>query len=136
MAIHLTRTFDAPPAAIWGAWTDRLAEWFGAPGTEATATQDPVPGGRWELEMQAPDGNTYGFSGTYEEVVEPTRLVFTMIASGQDGAETCTVVLTSHGTGTEQDFRQEGDNLTHEQYEQATAGWSVFFERLDALTQA
>lgn len=135
MAIHLTRTFDAPPAAIWEAWTHRLADWFGAPGTEATATQDPVPSGRWELEMHAPDGNTYGFSGDYVEVDEPSRLVFTLIASGQDGVETCTVRLSPHGTGTEQEFRQEGGSLDHEQYEQATAGWSVFFERLDALTR-
>jgi hypothetical protein len=32
-------------------------------------------------------------------------------------------------------FTQGGDNLTIEQYEQATAGYTVFFERLDALTR-
>ncbi len=135
MTIHLTRTFDAPPTAIWAAWTHRLADWFGAPGSESTSTQDPTPSGRWDLEMKAPDGNTYGFSGVYVEVEEPARLVFTLIASGQEGEETCTVRLTAHGDGTEQEFRQEGGNLTPEQYEQATAGWSVFFERLDALTR-
>ncbi len=136
MPIHLIRPFDAPPAALWLAWTERLGEWFGAPGSEVEATQDPVPGGSWDLRMLAPDGNRYGFSGRYLEVDAPSRLVFTLAADGQPGEETCTVLITPEGSGSEQEFRQEGGGLTDEQYGQATAGWALFFERLDAATRA
>jgi len=135
MAIHLTRTFDAPPAMIWAAWTERLGDWFGAPGSDVRATQDPRPGGRWDLRMRAPDGNDYRFRGRYLKVEAPTRLVFTMRAKGASGEETCTVLLSPEGDGTAQEFRQEGDGLSAEEREQAAAGWAVFFERLDALVR-
>lgn len=135
MAVHLTRAFAAPPEAVWTAWTGRLGDWFGAPGSEVEATQDAIPGGAWDLRMLAPDGNRYGFSGRYLEVEAPSRLVFTLAADGEPGEETCSVLLAPHGAGTEQEFRQEGGGLTAEQYEQATAGWALFFERLDALTR-
>jgi uncharacterized protein YndB with AHSA1/START domain len=134
--IDLTRTFPAAPQAIFEAWTqgDLMAQWFGLPDATVEATCDARVDGAWELTMHTPQGQ-FGFGGVYAEVVAPTRLAFTLQAAGQPGVETCTVDIAPHDDGCEMRFTQGGDNLTVEQYEQATAGYAVFFERLDALTR-
>lgn len=135
--IDLERTFPAPPQAIFDAWAhgDQLAQWFGLPDAQVTAECDARVGGAWQLTMHSPMGQ-FGFTGAYTAVTAPSHLAFTMQATGQDGVETCTVEIAPHGDGSEMRFTQDGDNLTLEQYEQATAGYTVFFERLDALTRA
>ncbi|MGI9186590.1 MAG: SRPBCC family protein [Gaiellales bacterium] len=134
--IDIKRTFPTAPQAIFDAWThgDQLAQWFGLPDAQVTATCDARVGGAWQLTMHSPTGQ-FGFTGTYSAVTAPSHLSYTLQADGQPGVEHCTVDLASHGDGTELRFTQGGDNLTVEQYEQATAGYVVFFERLDALTR-
>ena len=105
------------------------------PDAQVTAKCDARVGGAWELTMHSPMGQ-FGFTGAYTAVAAPSHLAFTMQANGQDGVETCTVDIAPHGDGSELRFTQDGTNLTVEQYEQATAGYAVFFERLDALTRA
>jgi uncharacterized protein YndB with AHSA1/START domain len=135
--INLKRTFLASPQALFDAWTDgdQLAQWFGLPDAQVTAKCDARVGGAWELTMHSPMGQ-FGFTGAYTAVAAPSHLAFTMQANGQDGIETCTVDIAPHGDGSELRFTQDGNNLTVEQYEQSTAGYVVFFERLDALTRA
>jgi uncharacterized protein YndB with AHSA1/START domain len=134
--IDIKRTFPAAPQALFDAWTqgDLLAQWFGLPDAQVEATCDARVGGAWELTMHSPMGQ-FGFTGEYAAVDAPAHLVYTLKATGQDGVETCTVDLAPHGDGSELRFTQDGNNLTVEQYEQATAGYTVFFERLDALTR-
>jgi uncharacterized protein YndB with AHSA1/START domain len=134
--IDITRTFPASPQEIFDAWTqgDQLAQWFGLPDAQVTATCDAQLGGAWELTMHSPMGQ-FGFGGTYTAVDAPTHLGFELRAAGQEGVEHCTVDIAPHDDGSEMRFTQGGDNLTSEQYEQATAGYTVFFERLDALTR-
>jgi uncharacterized protein YndB with AHSA1/START domain len=134
--IDLTRTFPAPSERVFAAWTEGelLAQWFGLPDATAEATCDARVGGAWSLTMHSPQGQL-GFSGAYSAVAAPSHLAFTLQAAGQDGVETCTVDIAPHDDGCEMRFTQDGGNLTAEQYEQAAAGWAVFFERLDALTR-
>jgi len=134
--IDITRTFPAGPQAVFDAWTqgERMAQWFGLPDAQVEATCDARVGGAWELTMHSPMGQ-FGFHGTYTDVDAPSRLAFELQAAGQDGVEHCTVDIAPHDDGSEMRFTQGGDNLTIEQYEQATAGYTVFFERLDVLTR-
>ena len=129
--IDITRTFPATPEEVFAAWTDgdRLAQWFGLPDATVTAACDARVGGAWELTMHSPQGQ-FGFSGAYSAVAAPTHLAFTLQAAGQPGVETCTVDIAAHDDGCEMRFTQGGDNLTAEQYEQATAGYAVFFEQI------
>jgi uncharacterized protein YndB with AHSA1/START domain len=49
----------APPSAIWRAWTepDLLCRWFCPPPWRLRAARiDPWPGGRFETEMEGPEG--------------------------------------------------------------------------------
>jgi uncharacterized protein YndB with AHSA1/START domain/DNA-binding transcriptional ArsR family regulator len=75
----LNRTFDAPRALVWQAWTDpeQFAKWW-SPATFTTPVceLDVRPGGALRLEMRGPDGTKYPSVGTFNEVVKPELLSF------------------------------------------------------------
>ena len=135
--ISVTRIFTAPPAAVFAAWTDgaQLVRWFGPPGFTGTATCDAVVGGVWSSETGNPDVPhlRIRFHGVYREVVEPTRLAFTLSVPDEPGEELVTVDLAVAPEGTEMTFTQGGGNLPPDEYMRAASGWEMFFGRLDAL---
>ena len=74
----LTRTFDAPRALVWKAWTDRaeLAKWFGPKGvTIVHSKMDFRVGGTYHYGMQTPDGKVMWGKWTLREIVPQERLV-------------------------------------------------------------
>jgi uncharacterized protein YndB with AHSA1/START domain len=84
----LTRVLGAPGATVFKAWTDprRFAQWWGPHGfTNPVCELDVRPGGAMRVHMRAPDGTVYPMTGTYREVVEPDRLVFTSAALDAEG---------------------------------------------------
>ena len=71
---------DAPPAAVFEAWTDPglLARWWGPSGaTVPVCSADPRAGGRYRIVMRGADGVEYPMKGVYLEVAHAERLVFT-----------------------------------------------------------
>jgi uncharacterized protein YndB with AHSA1/START domain len=86
--LTLTRTFDAPRAMVWKAWTDpaELARWWG-PGqfTNPVCKVDLRPGGAIYIEMRAPDGAVHPMGGEFREIVEPERLVLVTAALDSNG---------------------------------------------------
>lgn len=78
-SIVMSRTFDAPREALWRAWTDTemWAQWFAPEPMTGRAEADVRPGGRYRFIMVAPDGTEYATVGSYLEVREPERLVYT-----------------------------------------------------------
>jgi len=104
----LNRVFDAPRDLVWRAWTDpaQLPQWWGpAHFTNPVCRADVRPGGAIYIEMRAPNGTVYPMSGTFQEVVEPERIVFT---SGPTDAQgnllfeiLTTVTFTDQGGKTE-----------------------------------
>src|SRR5437764_5105886 len=79
--LTITRTFDAPRALVFKAWTDpaQVAQWWGPAGWSNPVCEiDPRPGGAIRLVMRGPDPwGDNPMSGTFEDVVAPERLVFT-----------------------------------------------------------
>ena len=76
----LVRTFHAPAAKIYEAWTnpDILKKWFAPlPFTTPEATLDLRVGGENSIVMQDADGNRYPNVGIYLELVPNRRIVFT-----------------------------------------------------------
>jgi uncharacterized protein YndB with AHSA1/START domain len=81
-SLFLKRTFAAPRAKVFEAWTkpEALLNWF-------AVTPDHVPsvaevdlrvGGRYRIGMKhRPTGNEHIATGVYQEVVTNERLVFT-----------------------------------------------------------
>jgi uncharacterized protein YndB with AHSA1/START domain len=86
--ITLTRTFDAPRALVFKAWTDaeHLAQWWGPHGfTNPVCEIEARVGGAIRIDMRAPNGAVYRMKGEIREIVPPERLVFTNCALDDAG---------------------------------------------------
>ena len=76
----LTRIIDAPPEAVFRAWTqpDLLVQWFAPkPYTTPSAELDVRVGGANKITMRSPEGEDMPNEGVYLEVVPNRKLVFT-----------------------------------------------------------
>jgi uncharacterized protein YndB with AHSA1/START domain len=75
----ITRTFDAPRALVWRAFSDpvHLAQWWGPKGyTNPVCELDFRVGGHWHNVMRGPDGKDLPTDVTFIEIVEPERIVY------------------------------------------------------------
>lgn len=87
----ITRTFDAPRALVWKAWTEpeRLAQWWGPKGaTIRVVKHDLRPGGIFHYAMQFKPGHDMWARFVYREIMPPERLVFINSFSDADGGIT------------------------------------------------
>jgi len=86
--------------------------------------------------MTKPDGTELWLGGTYREIVEPERLVFTHAwdnEKGEAGPETVvTVTLEDRAGKTHMTFRQRGF-LSEGSRDGHAGGWEECFDRLDEL---
>jgi uncharacterized protein YndB with AHSA1/START domain/catechol 2,3-dioxygenase-like lactoylglutathione lyase family enzyme len=112
----LTRVLDAPRDLVWRAWTepDEMARWFhprGATTPREDVRVDLRVGGSYVYVM-VPDGpgDRITTGGTYLEIVEPERLVFTWGHPEAPPGESpvITLTFTSLGDRTEMTFRLQG----------------------------
>ncbi|TMR93688.1 SRPBCC family protein [Nonomuraea basaltis] len=135
---EIIRVFDAPRELVWAAWTEpeRFSRWFG-PRMMATPigrlTLDAWPGGIWRATLVGDEGFEVTLDGTYREVTEPERLVFTTGDPDDPGdgpASVVTVGFADVDGKTEMRFHQYGVNTDQAHAEQAREGWVEFFDRL------
>jgi uncharacterized protein YndB with AHSA1/START domain len=85
--LRIERTFQAPAAAVFDAWTSAevIRRWWQAEhGWETTEAEvDLRVGGVVRVVMRDPDKDVeHGGGGTYTEIDPPTRLAFTWIWDG------------------------------------------------------
>ena len=140
--LHLERTFAAPRAAVFAAWTspEVVRRWWSASPEwhDSLAEVDLRPGGRHRLSMHDSDrGATHTVTGEYREVEPPERLVSTWSWDGDPEemagsagtlvtvrfvaeGERTRVVLDHTGFATE-DVRDKHDH-----------GWTACLDNLDA----
>ena len=86
--LRMERTFQAPAAAVFEAWTSEevMRRWWHAERDWETsaAEVDLRVGGAVRVVMRDPDEDVeYGGGGTYTEIEPPTRLAFTWIWDGE-----------------------------------------------------
>jgi uncharacterized protein YndB with AHSA1/START domain len=139
--LTLERIIDAPRELVFKAWTDpkQVARWWGPHHfTNPVCELDARPGGAILIHMAGPDGVVYPTKGTFDEVVEPERLIMTISAiddeEGNFQLEDITTVtfaehegktkLTVHAVVTKASPAAEGALAGMEQ------GWSESLERL------
>jgi uncharacterized protein YndB with AHSA1/START domain len=135
----ITRLFNAPPAAVFRAFTDpqQMLQWYGPRHHPATHVQaDARPGGTFRvcLRSQA-DGRELRHGGTYREVVPDRRLVFTFAWDREHGMGPETLVtidFEDRGGKTLMTFHQSVFDTT-ENRDGHVQGWTSAFDRLDDL---
>jgi uncharacterized protein YndB with AHSA1/START domain len=107
-ALATSRKLAAPPAEVFEAIRDpaRLARWWGPAGFSNHFTVfEFQPGGRWQHEMQGPDGTRYPNEAVFE-AVDPSRVVIRHLAP----AFRLTISLAEAAGGTQLGWRQVFDD--------------------------
>ena len=85
--LELSRTFVAPVAKVFKAWTDprQLAQWWGPKGfTNPQCEVDARPEGAISIAMTGPDGVVYPLRGIFHEVIKNVKISFSMYAFDDD----------------------------------------------------
>jgi uncharacterized protein YndB with AHSA1/START domain len=135
----ITRIFDVGRHKVWEMWSkpEKLAEWWGVPPLSATKDSCSVElkvGGLWQADMvNATDGTRLPFRGTFVEIDQPRKMVFTLhdpFDANNSKQETITVIFTDHAGTTQMTMHQKGF-LPAEQYSGALVkGYNAFFDRM------
>lgn len=144
--VIVTRVFDAPRALVFEMWTDpkRMARWWGPSGfTNPVCELDVRPGGAIRIHMRAPDGTVYPMTGSFREIVEPERIVFTAVAQDHAGnplLEVLTTATFAHQAGKTEltvDARAVGlAPVAPQMLAGMETGWTQSLERLAGVVAA
>jgi uncharacterized protein YndB with AHSA1/START domain len=141
LTLTLHRHIAAPPERVFDLWTQdpaRPENFWGPPGFTLVRREATLaPGGRWLIEMRAPDGTLMRNGGEYRAIERPGYLEMTHAWLDEAGqrASPETVVrirLSASGNGTDMHFEQTGFESVAER-DGHGVGWGQAF---DALAQA
>jgi uncharacterized protein YndB with AHSA1/START domain len=146
--VKIVRTFNAPRALVWQAWTDpaHVAQWWGPRGfTSSVSEWDARTGGRIDVVMHASEeiakmiGRAgHPMTGEFTEVVPTERLAFVSTAVDDAGKPLLEALTTVHFT--ERDGRT--DMVLHasakgfveiaaRMLEGMEAGWTQSIDKLE-----
>src|SRR5690242_2757835 len=133
----IKRTFAFPKKIVWEAWTepDAFATWFGTDQLKMKNVKlDVKVGGTWSGTMELPDGAERQWTGQYQTLDKPNKLVMSITDTGvlAGNLELYTLTLDGQGQHTQMTLRQTGGNLSNDEYEQAKAGTESFMDTMEA----
>jgi uncharacterized protein YndB with AHSA1/START domain len=100
--ILITRTFDAPAAHVFRAWTEPelVRRWWPARRGEMTACEiDLRVGGRWRFAMVTPSGIEVAFHGSYHEIEPVQKLVWSEVYETMPGEEAINTLTLTQSEG-------------------------------------
>jgi uncharacterized protein YndB with AHSA1/START domain len=134
----IVREFDAPRETVWRAWTDEnsVSAWWHPTGLitpRDSVSLDVRAGGQYRYTM-VNGTDEYPTGGTYIEVDEPSRLVFTWGEPGTPVAESpeVTVLLEDLGGRTRMTFTLRGVDA-HPGDGSFYDGWQSAIDELEAF---
>jgi len=136
--LKMSRQFNVPRERVFAAWAEAglMEKWWGCENTLSVKSDiDFRTGGSYRHIMQIRNAGEIVIYGTYKEIIEPEKIVFTMVfeANGEfPGFEETlvTVDFIEKGDCTELRLRQEGEPM--EQIgEDVGSGWNASFDKLE-----
>ena len=142
MSEHLSidRTFQAPRARVWHAWTDpeAIAEWWGPDGFHVprhSIDLDLRDGGHFNLTMvEAGNSTELPVRFRVDQIVEHQLLVFFSAAQPELGSSTDTTTRVSFGDVGQGTLVKLGSGpYTSEMARSAELGWERQFDKLAQL---
>lgn len=107
--LQVTRIFDAPRERVFAAWKQRelLQQWTGCKdAAKVEIEMDFRVGGGFTQKMHITGAGEFSFTGTYEEIVEPERIVYR--ANMGPATTRVTVEFFEQGKQTRMVLTQEG----------------------------
>jgi uncharacterized protein YndB with AHSA1/START domain len=122
----IERSFRAPPRVVFEAWTnpELVARWW-APRSRCVeivrCDADGRVGGAYRYVLRAEGREPFAFSGVYQEIVAPTRLVYTQIFEPMAHAGAVVVTATFTEREGRTDLRSEEVYPSQEALEAALA---------------
>ncbi len=146
-AFTVSRTINAPRHIVWKAWTtpEYLEQWWvPRPMTARLTAFSLRPGGAFDLKMFAPDGGESDVTGSFLEIVDGERIVFTTALTADWRPAPTPLPLTAYITMADADdmtrydtrvlYRddEDGARLTEMDFPR---GWSVGIDQLEELAQ-
>ncbi len=148
--LFFERIVRVPKEHIWKAWTqpDHLKPWFcPLPWKTVDCEIDLRPGGRFSTVMQSPEGNRFPSTGTYLEIIENQRLIWTNalapgfrpVAIPEGGfAMTAIIQVADHGHGTHYSATVLHENKASREQHMAMGfeeGWGKALDQLVAMVK-
>ena len=135
LTLRMTRTYEAPAAAVFDAWTSEevMRRWFhaGHDWDTPVAEVDLRVGGAVRVVMRDTDKDVeYGGGGQYLEIDPPRRLVFTWYWDGNDTRQIIEVDFEETDGVTTVRFTHR-DLWDEEAVRDHEDGWSNCFDNLD-----
>jgi len=138
ITLQVKRTFRAPRAQVFRAWTDRaeLARWF-APSAEYSTVVPELElrvGGRYRVEMHHKGGNVHTVFGTYQEIKPPEKVVFTWRWDGDTSGEDSVVTIEFNDLGSSTEVTLTHERLPNpEERDKHAHGWNGCMDQLAGI---
>jgi uncharacterized protein YndB with AHSA1/START domain len=140
LVLELARVLPGSPERIFAAMTEpaQLARWWGPQGFSIPEVEvDLREGGGYRFAMRPPEGEPFHLSGTFLDVVPPSRLRYTFVWEPPDPDDRETVVsvsLTAVGAATEFSLTQTGF-ATRARLDLHRDGWTQSLEKLRDIVE-
>lgn len=132
--IRIEATITAQRAEVWRCWTspEHITQWNFASDDWCcpSARNELKVGGTYAARMEAKDGSFgFDFEATYDEVVHPTRLSYTMV----DGRRADTDFIERDGSTT---VTTNFDAETENPVEMQRAGWQAILDNFKRYVES
>ena len=135
--LEIKRTFKADVKRVYKAWTEpeQMKQWMGCEErSRVSLTQSFVPGGNYCITVMMADERVVQMFGTYLEIVENEKLVYSWNNNSSEYPASDTIVTV--------EFSPNGENtdvvLTHSKFDRPVSvqghslGWGASMERLSS----
>jgi uncharacterized protein YndB with AHSA1/START domain len=140
--ITIERTFNAPLALVWEAWTqpEHIASWWAPNGAKLDiVAHNFTVGGKWKFSMPMPNGGEFISEGTYIEIIPQEKIVFTADFKPMTENVEIHVLLKADGDKTNFTFHciHETEEYCRQQEKMGVYnGWGSAFDRLDTFVNS
>ncbi len=139
--ITIKRTFDAPIALVWEAWSDpqHIAKWWNPRGEGTTIVAHSfVVGGKWKYSMLMPNGQEFIAEGTYTEITHLEKIASTANFKPMTEGVIIESMFKKNGTKTDFTFNVIHPTEAYKIQQEKMGimnGWGSVFTRLDEFLQ-
>ncbi|MGX1930054.1 SRPBCC domain-containing protein [Flagellimonas sp. 2504JD4-2] len=137
--VTIKRTFDAPIALVWEAWTqpEHIAHWWSPKGiTTKIIEHEFKEGGKWKFAMPMPNAKEFIAEGVYIEIVEHEKIISKADFKPMTEAVEIQALFKTLGDKTEFTFNVVHPTVEYRIQQEKMGilnGWGSVFDRLEEL---